>query len=555
MIDPAATPDNHTTESASGTAKLSGDVLSVVRDLLAEGRGDVVLDIMQRVLSENEQLKRLLAERKLHRNKGEGVSSAQLTLLLDALEQVAGGPDAEVDANVEQANEALRAVAADAAAAGEAKRRNKGKDRASRGRHPIPAHLEQIEQMREVPEPERACPKCGEERACIGHERNYTIELLPAKAVVIVEVVEKRACKDCEGELVRAPRESTKVVAGGKLGAGLVAQLLCDKYRDGLPLHRIKRRLAQLGLELPVSTLADQVTWSTDLLRPLWRAAAAMVLGAAVMQLDGTGLPVRDPHAGNRLKLGTLWGYLGDQTAVYLYTSTGKKTGQRPGELGPEEMLALRSGYTVADAAQLFDASFSREDLIECGCNMHARRYFKKALDAGDKRAALVLGAYKALYELEERIKDKQPAERLATRQAESEPIYDKIIAWCRAHQDAEPPSSPTGTAIRYVLNHQDALRRYLEHGAIPMDNGAVERLHIRVALTRKNFLFAGSDAGAERAAIAYTILACCALADVDPVAYLRDVLPRLARGIRLRDAPGLLPVAWKAAQSSLESA
>lgn len=111
-------------------------------------------------------------------------------------------------------------------------------------------------------------------------------------------------------------------------------------------------------------------------------------------------------------------------------------------------------------------------------------------------------------------------------------------------------PRSPTGAAIRYLLNHKDALQRFLEHGAIPIDNGAVERLHIRVALTRKNYLFAGSDAGARRAAIAYSILGCCALADVDPVAYLSDVLPRLARRIRLRDAPDLLPHAWNASRA-----
>jgi hypothetical protein len=302
-----------------------------------------------------------------------------------------------------------------------------------------------------------------------------------------------------------------------------------------------------MGLDLAVSTLADQVTWATTLLRPLWRASIVMVLNAAIMQLDGTGIAVREPRKKNRKKMGTLWGYIGDQTAVYLYASTGKKNGQRPGELGPEDMLRLRSGYTVADASQLFDESFKRDDLIECGCNMHARRYFKKALDSGDKRASLVLGAFKALYQIEERIKDKPPDEKLAVRQTESAPIYDKISEWCILHKDNEPPGSAMGAAIRYLTNHEEALRRFLEHGLVPMDNGAIERAHIRVALTRKNYLFAGSDEGAERAAIVYSILASCQLAEVDPVTYLADILPRLAGRIRLRDVPELLPAAWKA--------
>jgi hypothetical protein len=283
-------------------------------------------------------------------------------------------------------------------------------------------------------------------------------------------------------------------------------------------------------------------------MRPLWRAASAAVVGSGVMQLDGTGLAVRDRNHPAKLKIGTLWGYIGDaQTALYLYTSTGKKNGQRPGELGPEQMLAFRTGYTVADASTLFDKSFHRKELIECGCNMHARRYFKKALDAGDRRAALPLAIFKKLYEIEERGAPLSHEARLALRQKESQPVYTELVAWCQTHQGHEPPSTPMYAALRYLVNHQLALQRFLEDGRIPIDNGLSERLHVRVAITRKNYLFAGSDAGAERAAIAYTILSCCALVDIDPMVYLTDVLPILAQKIRLADAVDLLPANWKA--------
>jgi hypothetical protein len=301
-----------------------------------------------------------------------------------------------------------------------------------------------------------------------------------------------------------------------------------------------------------VSTLADQVTWGTDLLRPLWRLAVMRVLAAKVMHLDGTGLPVLDRDAAGGKRLGTLWGYVGDcDVAAYLYASTGKKVGQKPGELGPEDMLKLRKGFTVADASGLFDASFERDDLIECGCNMHGRRYFVKALDAGDVRAALPIAAYKRLYEIEDKVRDLDDAGRLAVRQDDSKPVWDELCAWCETYKPREPPSSKLGEAIRYFTNNRIALGRFLDDGAIPVGNGIVERLHVRAALTRKNFLFAGSDAGGERAAIAYTILGCCRLAGVDPVAYLADVLPRLARRIRVVDVANLMPWRWKKGRTS----
>jgi len=285
------------------------------------------------------------------------------------------------------------------------------------------------------------------------------------------------------------------------------------------------------------------------------------VITARVMHLDGTGLTVLDGNAPGNKKIGALWGYVGvnagEVIAAYLYMTTGKATGQLPGELGPQDMLALREGPTVADASGLFDASFAREKLIECGCNMHARRYFVKALDAGDKRAALPIAAYKKLYEIERDLRDRElgPDDVLAERQTRSKPIWDELIAWCTVHKKHETPSSRLGAALRYFTNHQVALGRFLDYGYVPMDNGIVERLHVRTALTRKNYLFAGSDAGAERAAIAYTILGSCRLAGVDPLDYLRDVLPRLTRKVRLLDLPSLLPSHWAAARAAAQSA
>lgn len=529
--------------------------MDVVRALLAEGREEDVLGVVTKLVAQNSELERRLAQLLSRGHKNEGISAGQLLLFLNELTGESAndaGGDAS-SAEMTDANEKLRAASGiDEARATEPETKPA---RQPPLRKPPPEHLPRVDNPIAVPPEKRACPSCGKERTCIGHDVTEVIELVPAQVIVRRDQREKLACTECEGEIVRAP-SGDKVVSGGRLGSRLVSELVVDKYSDGLPLHRQKERFARMGLELSVSTLADQVTWSTDLLRPLWRAAIAQVLVATVMHLDATGLPVLDREAPGGKRLGSLWGYVGDEdVAAYLYASTGKKDAQRPEEIGPADMLALRSGFTVADASNIFDTSFKRPDLVECGCNMHGRRYFTKALDAGDTRAALPLAAYKKLYEIEAEIAERDAAEKLAARQERSRPVFEEIASWCRTYQPHEPPTSMLGAAIRYLTNHQAALGRFLEAGEVPIDNGIVERLHVRAALTRKNFLFAGSDAGGDRAAIAFTILSCCRLAGVNAVEYLADVLPRLSRRIRIRDLPDLLPAKWKAARAAPSAA
>jgi hypothetical protein len=339
-----------------------------------------------------------------------------------------------------------------------------------------------------------------------------------------------------------------KVVESGYYGSALVAQLVVGKYRDSLPLYRQAEQLQRLGLDMPSSSMADQIEWATDLLRPIYRHMLDCVLYSDVMQLDGTGMPTLENGRG-RVRLGTLWGYAGDDdVAAYIYTKSGKKRGQSFGEIGPEDMLEKRRGPVVADASNLFDRSFNRcKDLIEVGCNMHGRRYFKKALDGGDARAAIPLAAFKKLYKIEGEIRELPPDAKASARQSRSKPVYDELIAWCDVYQPGEPPKSLLGRAIRYLLNHKVALTRFIDDGALPIDNGHVERLHRRVATGRRNYLFVGSDEGGVRAAIAYSILATCALASVDPAAYLSDVLPRLNRdGVTAAIVPELMPAEWK---------
>lgn len=547
------------------TSERSGSVIDVLSALLPNfGERDTVLAIVRRLVAENAEMTQRLARIAVRFKKSEKVGKAQLILFLDALQRGEGEPETEARGpdEIEDADAQLLA----ASGADELKADDGDQDLAAlktrpprqpRSRVADTSHLPHVPNPIAVPAEQRPCPKCGQERVCIGHDISQVIDFVPAKVIVREDAREKLACIPCEGELVRAPL-GDKVVPSGKLGLRLVIQMLVDKYVDGLPLHRQRERFQRLGIDLSVSTLCDQVKWCTDLLRPLWRAALAEVIASQVMHLDGTGLPVLDRNVKGKTRLGTLWGYVGDNAietiAAYLYTTTGKKVAQLPGEMGPEDMLSLREGPTVADASNLFDKSFQRPNLIECGCNMHGRRYFTKALDAGDKRAALAIAAYRKLYEIEDELRTLDPEAKLAARRARSKPVFDELKNWCRVRQKYEPPSSNLGKALQYFTNHEIALGRFLEDGRVPMDNGIVERLHIRAALTRKNFLFAGSDDGGERAAIAYTIFGSCRLAGIDPIEYLADVLPKLNRGFRLMDVPELLPSRWAAKRANATS-
>lgn len=545
MTTAATSTNNETTGAGNAKSELRGTVLDVLKELLAGRRDDEVIALFAKLVTRNGELELLLAKLRESRNRGEHIAPGQLDLFLTKL--MAQTPEGALA----DANKRLE----------EAAKNNGGRVEPPKPpkqppvRRPLPPGLRRVENRIPVPDGERPCPRCGAGRKCVCYETTPVIDLIHAEVIVRLDMREILACDTCDAEMQRAPA-GDKVVSGGVYGSTLVATLIVDKYKNGMPLYRQGEDLARLGLMMPSSSMSDQIMWGTDLLRPIWRGLIDEVRGAHVMHLDATGLPVRDKDSPKGIVVGSLWGYVGvtgeAKSAAYLYTSTGKRLGQRPGEVGPVEFLAERRGFVVADAAGLFDVCFQSDERIEIGCNMHGRRYFIKALDAGDTRAALPIAAFKSLYDVEDAVHDASPERRLEERQRRSKPVYEELIAWCETYQPLEPPSSQLSKAVRYLLNHRVALTRFLNDGTLPIDNGIVERLHRMPAITRKNFLFAGSHAGAERAAIAYSILASCDLAGVNPVEYLAAVLPRLARdGIVLAQVPALLPAAWKKAREA----
>jgi transposase len=348
------------TSKSTGKSELRGAPLDVVRELLGEGRTDDVLAVVAALVSRNRELEMLLASMRESKNRGERISSEQLALFTKRLEAQSGGELAEAD-------QKLKDVAA----------QNGGRAEPSAPakqppvRRPLPSTLRRVKNEITVPESERPCPQCGAVRTCIAHETTEVAELIPAEVIVRQDIREVLACRKCDAEVVRAPM-GDKVIAGGAYGSYLVADLVVGKYWDSLPLNRQGQKLERLGLSIPSSSMADQITWATDRMRPVYELLRVQTLLAGVMHVDATSIPVRDRDSPTGIHVGSLWGYVGDQdVAVYLYTSTGKKVGQRPGELGPEQFLALRRGPVVADASNLFDTSFQGGERMEVGCNMH----------------------------------------------------------------------------------------------------------------------------------------------------------------------------------------
>jgi transposase len=410
-----------------------------------------------------------------------------------------------------------------------------------RGRKPLPPELPRQEVVIPVPEAERTCAGCGQERAVIGHDESERLEYVPASFVVRRTRRERRACPRCRDAVVRAPAPP-QLVERAALGEGLLAQVLVAKYKDHLPLYRQRQIYRRQGVDLPRSTLGDAVAAAAFALRPLAERIGERVRAAPIVQTDDTGIRVLDrDHPGNT-KRGILWPYVAERLAAFVYTPT------REGRF-PKAWLEGYRGYLHLDGYSGYDALFEGEACprIEVGCFAHARRYFVRALDAGDDRALEPVAFVQELYRVESEAQQEAlaPAGRAARRQERARPILDELAAWLATMQERVAPKSPLGRAIGYTRGRWPALLRYLEDGRLEIDNNRVERLVRLVAVGRKNYLFAGSDAGAERAAVLYTLIATCTLHELDPWAYLKDVLEKLAAGWLQREIDALLPDRW----------
>lgn len=425
-------------------------------------------------------------------------------------------------------------------------------------RKPFPDHLPRERVVIAAP---CACPACGGERLSkLGEDVTETLEVIPRSWKVIQTVRERFSCRDCE-TITQQPAPF-HVVPRGWAGPSFLAMLLFEKYGQHQPLNRQAERFAREGVPLSTSTLADQVGAATFALMPLYRLIEAHVLAAQRLHGDDTTVPVM---AKGKTDTARLWTYVRDDrpfagsdppAALFHYSR------DRRGE-HPRAHLASWSGILQADAyggyGELYAEGRQPWPILEAGCFAHARRKFFELADVAaaarrrsrNERTGMIypialeaVQRIDALFDIERGINGKSVAERLAVRQELSVPHMAELHAWLTGQLARLSRNHDLAKAINYMLRRWDAFTRFLEDGRICITNNAAERALRCVPLGRKAWLFCGSDRGGQRAAVLYTLIQTARLNDVDPQAWLADVLARIADH-PVRQLNQLLPWSW----------
>jgi transposase len=411
-------------------------------------------------------------------------------------------------------------------------------------RRPLPEHLPRERVV--YPSPS-ACPCCGGTLHKLGEDVTETLELIPRRWKVIQHVREKLSCRSCEA--ISQPPAPLHPIARGRAGAGLLAHILFSKYGLHLPLNRQSTVYAREGVDLDVSTLADWVGAAAATLMPLVDVIRAHVFAAERIHADDTTLPVL---AKGKTRTGRLWTYVRDDrpfggcdppAAIFFYSPDR-------GAKHPEQHLAGYAGLMQADAYagfnRLYGAGRKPGPIIEAACWAHARRNFFDL--ARISKAPIAIEAVEridTLFAIEREINGLTVQERLHARNERSRPLATALETWLREQRPKLSGQSETAKAIAYCLTRWIALTRFLDDGRLCMSNNTAEREMRPVAMGRKNWTFAGSDAGGHRAAAVYTLIQTAKLNDVDPQAWLADILTRL------QDHPAkrigeLMPWNWK---------
>lgn len=427
-------------------------------------------------------------------------------------------------------------------------------------RKPFPDHLPRERVV--IPAP-CSCPACGSGRLSkLGEDVTETLEVIPRAWKVIQTVREKFSCRDCEK--ITQPPAPFHVVPRGWAGPSFLAMLLFEKYGQHQPLNRQAERFAREGVPLSTSTLADQVGAAAFALMPLYRLIEAHVLAAERLHGDDTTVPVL---AKGKTDTARLWVYVRDDrpfagadppAALFHYSR------DRRGE-HPRTHLASWSGILQADAyggyGELYAAGRQPGPVLEAGCFAHARRKFFELADVAaaarrksrGERAGMIypialeaVQRLDALFDIERGLGGKSAAERLAVRQELSAPLIAELHAWLTNQFAKLSRNHDLAKAINYMLRRWDAFTRFLDDGRICITNNAAERALRCVPLGRKAWLFCGSDRGGQRAAILYTLIQTARLNDVDPQAWLANILARIAdHPVNRLDE--LLPWNWQA--------
>jgi transposase len=433
------------------------------------------------------------------------------------------------------------------------------------GRRKLPDHLPRRQIIHDLTDEQKRCPCCGETRACIGSETSEQLEYIPATFEVLQHVRHKYACKTCgEGKCqacdgkahIDIATKDAAPIEKGLPGPSLVAYVITSKLGDHPPLYRLETIFDRSGIDIARSTMCAWMRAAGNAAKPLTDLMADRVRRSKVIHTDETRVPVQDGTTKGKCKSGRIWAYIGDEAnpfVVYDYTPDRTRA-------GPGNWLRDFHGYLQADAYGGYDGIYAA-GVTEVACWAHARRKFFDAKETDGRRAAEMLEYARRLYAVEdeakakiaELLKEKPDApihERheivRALRQEKSQPILTETKAWLDREKDVVLPRSPMAQAIGYALNQWDALCRYCEAGYLNIDNNAAERALKRVAIGRKNWLFAGNDAAGASHARLWTLIASAERHGLDPQAYLRSVLAKIG-STPMSELDQFLPDVWKA--------
>ena len=480
--------------------------------------------------AENERERQTLSDQIEELRRASSAEIERLKLMIKKLQRLMFGPKSEkiviqveqLELQLEELESARTAMetAADAVVPVE-------EPKARPVRKPLPDHLPR-EVVTHIPQAD-CCPDCGGALRQFGEDVSEQLEYIPESFKVIRHVRPKFACAGCE-RVVEAPAPS-RPIERGLAGPGLLAHVLVSKFADHLPLYRQSEIYSRQGVEIERSTLAGWVGAASELLSPLVDAIQKHVLGGSKLHADDTPIPVLAPGTG-KTRTGRLWTYVrddrpaGDDTAPAVWFAYSE---DRKGE-HPRQHLKNFKGALQADAYAGFHHLYGDGAIYEVACWAHARRKFHEihAIHASPTTTE-ALTRIGALYAIEEEIRGKSADLRLAVRQARAGPLLDDMRSWMEKSLRQLSPKSETAGAIRYALSRWRALTRYIDNGRLEIDNSAAGRALRAVALGRKNYLFAGSDAGGERAANIYSLIGSAKLNGLDPELYLRTVLAQIA--------------------------
>jgi transposase len=466
-----------------------------------------------------------------------------------------GRSSEKLDAQIEQLELMLEDLeegqAARTAPAVEHERDRSPRERRQPLRRPLPEHLPREEI---VHHPGSVCPGCGGTHfSKLGEDVTEVLEKIPARLKVIRHIRPKLSCRSCE-TILQAPAPDLPIEKG-RPGPRLIANIVVGKYLDGLPLYRQSAILAREGVAVERATLADWVGHVAWWVLPLAELIGVHAMAAPVLHTDDTPIAVLAPGNG-KTRTGRLWTYVVDERpwqggrapAAYYRFSPDRK-GERP-----RDHLALFRGVIQADAFAGYEALARSAAsgrgppwLIHAACWAHARRKFYDVFEATKSPIAEeALKRIGELYAIEAEIAGHPADARLAARQARAVSILDALHDWLVGQRRRLSSKNALARAIQYALSRWEALMRYTGDGRLAIDNNPAERALRGIAITRKNFLFLGSEAGGERAAILYTVLESAKLNGLDPEAYLADVIDRMARGHPINRLTELLPWNWQ---------